>query len=35
MRQAVEFLGNSACNEGIKKAIDAKRKYHGYTFIFI
>jgi hypothetical protein len=35
MRQAVEFLGNHACNEGIKKAIDAGRKYHGYTFVFI
>lgn len=35
MRQAVEFLGNRACNEGIKKAIVANRKYHGYTFIFI
>jgi len=35
MKQAVEFLGNHACNEGIKKAIIANRKYHGYTFIFI
>lgn len=35
MRAAVEFLGDGACNEGIKKAISAGRKYHGYTFIFI
>lgn len=35
MKKAVEFLGNHACNEGIKKAIEAKRKYHGYTFIYI
>lgn len=35
MKKAVEFLGKPACNEGIKKAILAKRKYHGYTFIFI
>lgn len=32
MTAAVEFLGGSACNEGIKKAIVAGRKYHGYTF---
>lgn len=35
MRQAVEFLGNHACNEGIKKAIIANRPYHGYTFQFV
>ena len=35
MKQAVEFLGNHACNEGIKKAILANRHYHGYTFSFI
>ena len=35
MKAAVEFLGDHACNEGIRKAIDAGRKYHGYTFIFI
>ena len=35
MKQAVEFLGNHACNEGIKKAIVANRPYHGYTFSFI
>lgn len=35
MRQAVLFLGNHACNEGIKKAIDANRPYHGYTFKFV
>lgn len=35
MKAAVEFLGGSACNEGIKKAIVANRKYHGYTFVFI
>lgn len=35
MKAAVEFIGKPACNEGIKKAINAGRKYHGYTFIFI
>ena len=35
MRQAVLFLGNHACNEGIKKPIEANRLYHGYTFKFI
>lgn len=35
MRAAVEFLGKPACNEGIKKAITANRKYHGYTFVFV
>lgn len=35
MRQAVEFLGNHACNEGIKKAIVVNRPYHGYTFQFV
>ena len=35
MKQAIEFLGNHACNEGIKKAIVANRPYHGYTFSFI
>ena len=35
MRQAILFLGNHACNEGIKKAIEANRPYHGYTFKFI
>ena len=35
MRQAVDYLGNRACNEGIKKAIEAKRPYHGYTFSFV
>lgn len=35
MRSAIEFLGNHACNEGIKKAIKAGRPYHGYNFIFI
>lgn len=35
MKAAVEFLGDHSCNEGIRKAIDAGRKYHGYTFIFI
>ena len=34
MKQAVEFLGNKACIEGLKKAILATRKYHGYNFIF-
>lgn len=35
MRAAVEFLGNHACNEGIKKAIVANRSYHGYKFSFV
>ena len=35
MRQAIGFLGNHACNEGIKKAILANRPYHGYTFSFV
>lgn len=35
MRQAVLFLGERACNEGIKKAIEANRPYHGYNFKFI
>ena len=35
MKQTIEFLGNHACIEGLKKAILAKRKYHGYNFIFI
>lgn len=35
MKQAVEFLGNKACVEGLKKAILATRKYHGYNFIFL
>ena len=35
MRQAVLFLGSHACNEGIKKAIEAHRLYHGYTFQFV
>ena len=35
MKQAVEFLGNHACNEGIKKAILANRPYHGYKFSFL
>lgn len=35
MKQAVEFLGNHACNEGIKKAILAGRPYHNYTFQFV
>lgn len=35
MRQAVLFLGDHACNEGIKKAILANRPYHGYNFKFI
>lgn len=35
MKQAVEFLGNKACIEGLKKAILATRKYHGYNFIFL
>ena len=35
MRQAVQFIGNRACNEGLKKAILANRSYHNYTFSFV
>lgn len=35
MKQAIEYLGNHACIEGLKKAINANRLYHGYTFSFI
>lgn len=35
MNIAIQYLGNHACIEGIKKAILANRKYHGYTFSFI
>lgn len=34
-RQAVQFIGNRACNEGLKKAILANRSYHNYTFSFV
>ena len=33
MNKCVTALGNNACIEGLKKAIKANRKYHGYTFI--
>ena len=35
MKQTVEFLGNRACIEGLKKAIQADRLYHGHKFKFI
>ena len=35
MSQAIKFLGNRACIEGLKKAIIANRPYHGYNFSFI
>ena len=35
MKKAVETIGNRACIEGLKKAILAKRKYHGLTYEFI
>lgn len=35
MKQTVEFLGNRACIEGLKKAIQADRLYHGYKFQFV
>lgn len=35
MLQAVRALGDNACIEGLKKAINANRLYHGYTFIYI
>lgn len=35
MLQAIKWIGNNACIEGLKKAIRANRKYHGYTFTYI
>ena len=35
MLQTVNWIGNHACIEGLKKAIAANRKYHDYTFIYI
>lgn len=35
MLQTVNWIGNHACIEGLKKAIVANRKYHDYTFIYI
>ena len=35
MLQAVAYIGKHACIEGLKKAINANRKYHNYTFIYI
>lgn len=35
MSKAIEFVGKPSCVEGLKKAIIAERKYHGYTFKFI
>ena len=34
MSQCIADIGNSACIEGLKKAIKAKRKYHGNTYIY-
>lgn len=35
MVQTINWIGNSACVEGLKKAIRANRKYYDYTFIYI
>ena len=35
MLQTINWIGNNACIEGLKKAINAGRKYHDYTFIYI
>lgn len=34
MSEAVRFIGKPSCVEGLHKAIDAHRLYHGYTFEF-
>ena len=34
MGEVVRFLGKPSCVEGLHKAINANRMYHGYTFIF-
>ena len=35
MLQTITWIGNDSCIEGLKKAINAGRKYHDYTFIYI
>lgn len=35
MNNCVEHLGDKACISGLNKALDAHRKYHGYTFVRI
>lgn len=35
MLQTIKWIGNNACIEGLKKAINVGRKYHDYTFIYI
>ena len=35
MSKCVQVIGESACIEGLKKAIKANRKYHNFTFIYI
>lgn len=35
MLQTVAWIGNNSCIEGLKKAINAGRKYHDYTFNYI
>lgn len=34
MSEAVRFIGKPSCVEGLHKAINANRLYHGYTFEF-
>lgn len=33
MRQCILALGSKACSLGLVKAMNANRKYHGYTFL--
>lgn len=35
MLQTIAWIGNNSCIEGLKKAINAGRKYHDYTFTYI
>lgn len=35
MSDTVRWIGNNSCIEGLKKSINAGRKYHGYTFNYI
>ena len=35
MLQCIKYIGNNSCVEGLKKSIQAKRKYHNLTFIYI
>lgn len=35
MLKTVAWIGNNSCIEGLKKAINAGRKYHDYTFVYI